>query len=139
MQTTSSAQSFLEELYRSSIGLSGFFDRVYPISETYSSYPLENVIQETDSRLRVELALAGFDRSEIKVYTENGKLYVEGTRQSKPDEKYLVRNIAQRSFRWGRVLQEQLQVDSVSFVNGILKITLNRHTPEHELRKEYTF
>ena len=131
--------SFFDDLYKGSIGLDGFFDRVYSISETYNSYPLENIIQETDSRLRVELALAGFDRSEIKVYTENGKLYVEGTRQSKPDEKYIVRNINQRSFRWGRVLQEQLQVDSVSFVNGILKITLNRHTPEHELRKEYSF
>jgi molecular chaperone IbpA len=133
------AHSFFDDLYKGSIALDGFFDRVYPISETYNSYPTEDVIQETDSRLRVELALAGFDRSEIKVYTENGKLYVEGTLQSKPDEKYLVRNIAQRNFRWGRVLQEQLQVDSVSFVNGILKITLNRHTPEHELRKEYSF
>ncbi len=131
--------SFFEDFHKGSIGLEGFFDRVYSISETYNSYPLENVIQETDSRVRVELALAGFDRSEIRVYTENGKLYVEGTRQSKPDEKYLVRKIAQRSFKWCRVLQEQLQVETVSFVNGILKITLNRHIPEHELRKEYSF
>jgi molecular chaperone IbpA len=134
------ARSSLSDAFNSySLGFGSLFDQILTLSETHDSFPPENVVQESETRVRVELALAGFDKSEIKVYTENGRLTVEGVKQTKTEENYLKRRLAQRNFRWQKPLSHHLQVDGVTFVNGLLSITLNRHIPEHEKRKDYSF
>jgi molecular chaperone IbpA len=103
------------------------------------SYPLTDVISQNESMVRVEFALAGFDRSEIKVYTENGKLIVEGHKEQSPTGAYISKNIERRSFKWERIISDRWFVNDVSFKDGLLKIELNRNLLEHEKRKDYQF
>lgn len=134
---TSNLSKLFDDLYRYSLGSDTLFDRVAALSGSYTTYPPVNLIQESDTRRRVEFALAGFQRSELKVYTENGKLIVEGAKESKATDTYIERGVAFRNFRWERILNESWRVDTVDFTNGLLAVTINRHVPEHEKRKDY--
>ena len=135
--TTASIPQLFSDLERYTVGFEDLFDRVSSLSGTYATYPPVNLVEESENSLRYEMALADFNRSEIKVYTENGKLTVEGNKENKVTEHYIQRGVAYRNFRWSRIISERWKVDSVAFENGLLTIKLNRQVPEHEKRREY--
>ena len=53
------------------------------------NYPPYNLIQESNTRSRLEIALAGFKKDEVNVYTEYGKLFVEGKKEDKEEENFV--------------------------------------------------
>ena len=139
--TTSSLadkQSLFDAFNRYSLGLNAFLDDLSLVSESYGNYPLTDVSVISENEIKVELALAGFQKSELQVYTENGRLFVVGTKETKSKDNYLgKKNIAQRSFKWSRVIQEHWKFDSAKFENGLLTLTLKRQVPEHQKRVDY--
>jgi len=87
---------------------------------------------------RLELALAGFKKKEVYVYTQDGKLFVEGQKEDKETESnYLHKGLAQRSFTRSWTLSDDTEVRSVAFEDGLLSITLGRIVPDHHKRKDY--
>jgi molecular chaperone IbpA len=137
--TTANLPKLIDEIERYALGFDTFFDRVSSLSGTYTTYPPVNIVQESETRRRVEMALAGFNSSELKVYAENGNLIVEGSKETKSTDTYIERGVAFRNFKWARVLPETWRVDNVSFANGLLTVTINRYVPEHEKRQDYRF
>ena len=113
--TTSSLanrQSLFDVFNRYSLGLNSFLDEMSSVSESYGTYPLTDVSVVSENEIKVELALAGFEKSELQVYTENGRLFVVGTKETKSKDHYLSKkHIAQRSFKWSRVLKEHWKFD----------------------------
>ena len=86
----------------------------------------------------LELALAGFKKNEINVYTQEGKLFVEGNKEEPETAKdYLHRGVAARSFTRTWSLTDETEVGSVVFEDGFLEITLQKIIPEHHKRKDY--
>jgi molecular chaperone IbpA len=84
------------------------------------------------------LALAGFRKKEVFVYTQDGKLFVEGQKEDKETESnYLHKGLAQRSFTRSWTLSDDTEVRSVDFEDGLLNITLGRIIPDHHKRKDY--
>ena len=74
----------------------------------------------------------------MKVYTEYGKLTVEGSKESKEEEKeYAYRGLAQRSFTRSWTLSDDTEVTDVKFEDGLLTVKLGKVVPEHHARKEY--
>ena len=71
----------LERINRNSIGMDEYFGRLFDLHETTSNYPPFNLIQVSNVESRLELALAGFKKKEVNVYTQDGKLFVEGQRE----------------------------------------------------------
>ena len=67
----------MDRITRNSIGMNDYFDNVFSFNQE-SNYPPYNLIQESNTASRLELALAGFKQEEVNVYTEYGKLTVEG-------------------------------------------------------------
>ena len=87
---------------------------------------------------RLELALAGFKKKEVYVYTQDGKLFVEGQKEDKEtDTKYVHKGLAQRSFKRAWTLSDDTEVRSVDFEDGLLTIILGRIVPEYHKRKDY--
>ena len=88
---------------------------------------------------RLEIALAGFKKKEVAVYTEYGKLIVEGKKEdSKTDtDTYSHRGLAQRSFTRSWTISEDVEVTSVVFEDGLLTVTLGKIIPEHHARKDW--
>ena len=128
----------LDRINRNSIGMDEYFDRLFNLHETTSNYPPYNLVTVSNVESRLELALAGFKKKEVYVYTQDGKLFVEGQKEDKETEtKYLHKGLAQRSFTRAWTLSEDTEVRSVTFEDGLLTITLGKIVPEAHKRKDY--
>ena len=129
---------FLDLINRNSIGMEDYFDRLTTLHETTSNYPPYNLVTVSNVESRLELALAGFKKKEVYVYTQDGKLFVEGQKEDKEtDTSYVHRGVAQRSFTRSWTLSDETEVRSVRFENGLLSIVLGKIVPEHHQRKDY--
>ena len=136
--TATDLPALIDRINKYSIGMDETFDRLFKQHETSSNYPPYNLIQVSNVESLLELALAGFKKEEINVYTQDGKLFVEG--QKEPDDtgtNYLHRGVAQRSFTRAWTLSDETEVRSVTFEDGLLNITLGRIVPDHHKRKDY--
>ncbi len=129
---------FLDVINRNSIGMEDYFDRLTTLHETTSNYPPYNLVTVSNVESRLELALAGFKKKEVYVYTQDGKLFVEGQKEDKETgTEYVHRGVAQRSFTRSWTLSDETEVRSVSFEDGLLSIVLGKIVPEHHQRKDY--
>ena len=136
--TAADLPNLMDKITRNSIGLDEYFDRLFNLHETTSNYPPYNLVQINNLESRLELALAGFRKKEVFVYTQDGKLFVEGQKEDKETESnYLHKGLAQRSFTRSWTLSDDTEVRSVDFEDGLLSITLGRVVPDHHKRKDY--
>ena len=126
-----------DKITKNSIGMDDYLNRFWDM-DTTSNYPPYNLIQVNNVLSRLELALAGFKQQEVKVYTEFGKLYVEGQKEDKKtDGEFLHKGLAQRSFQRVWTISDDTKVGSVKFEDGLLTLELGKVVPEHHSRKEY--
>ena len=123
----------MERLQRNTIGMDNYFDRIF--SYEAQSYPPYNLVQVNEDESRLELALAGFSKDEVKVYTERGSLVVEGNRKNDDDRTYVHRGLAQRSFTRKWNVSEDTEVSDVAFENGLLVVVLSRVVPESRKKR----
>ena len=70
----------MEKIHKNGIGLDDYLNRFWE-SDVTSNYPPYNLIQLNNHESKLEIALAGFKEDELKVYTEFGKLYIEGKKE----------------------------------------------------------
>ena len=126
----------MDRIQRNSIGLDDYLNRFFNETTT-ENYPPYNIIQVNNVESRLEVALAGFKKKEVKVYTEHGKLVVEGKKEEKKDSEYVHRGMAQRSFEREWQLTEDVEITKVTFEDGLLTVELGKVVPEHHARKDY--
>ena len=128
----------MERITRNGIGMDDYLDRFFNLHETTSNYPPYNLVQVNNVQSRLEIALAGFKKKEINVYTEYGKLFVEGQKEDKEtDTTYQHKGLAQRSFTRTWTLSDETEVRDVKFEDGLLTVELGKIVPEHHARKDY--
>ena len=128
----------LDRINRNSIGMDEYFDRLFALHETTSNYPPYNLVQVSNVESRLELALAGFKKKEVYVYTQDGKLFVEGQKEDRETgTDYVHRGVAQRSFTRSWTLTDETEVRSVTFEDGLLSISLGKIVPEAHKRRDY--
>ena len=128
----------LDRINKNSIGMDEYLNRVFDLPETTSNYPPYNLVTVSNVESRLELALAGFKKKQVNVYTQDGKLFVEGQREDgETGKEYVHRGVAQRSFTRAWTLSDETEVRSVSFEDGLLSITLGRIVPQHHQRKDW--
>ena len=124
-----------DKITTNSIGLDRTIQNFW--ESTNVNYPHFNIIQENNHESTLEIALAGFKKKEVKVYTEHGKLIVEGKKEEKKENEYVHRGMAQRSFQRGWQLTDDVEIKEVTFEDGLLSIHLGKVVPEHHARKDY--
>ena len=126
----------LERINRNSIGMDEYFDRLFRLHETTTNYPPYNLVTVSNVESRLELALAGFKKAEVNVYTQDGKLFVEGQKEDKETgTDYVHRGVAQRSLTRAWTLSDETEVRSVTFEDGLLTIVLGKIVPEAHKKK----
>ena len=136
--TSADLPTLMDRITRNSIGMDEYFDRLFNLHETTSNYPPYNLVQISNVESRLELALAGFSKKEVLVYTQDGKLFIEGQKEDKETEtNYLHKGLAQRSFTRTWTLADDTEVTSVNFEDGLLTVILGRIVPESHKRKDY--
>ena len=126
----------METIRRNGFGMDDYLDRFFNETRT-ENYPPYNIVQVNNVETRLEVALAGFKKKEVKVYTEFGKLIVEGNKEEKEDKEFAFKGLAQRSFSrsWG--IADDTEVQKVEFEDGLLTVTVGKIVPEHHARKDW--
>ena len=126
-----------DKITKNSIGMDDYLNQFWD-STTTSNYPPYNLVQLNNHESKLEIALAGFKKDELQVFTEFGKLYVKGSKEeSKVDGEFVHKGLAQRSFERVWTITDDTKVGSVKFEDGLLTVELNKIVPEHHARKEY--
>jgi len=121
-------------LYRSSIGfdrIANLLDAVPTSQQNQSNYPPYNIEVEGENEYRVSMAVAGFDRDELEIESEQNTLCIRGKkREEKEERKFLHQGIAARNFERRFQLADHVRVENASHENGLLHINLVRELPE---------
>ena len=99
----------MDKIVRNSIGVDDYLTNVFH-TQTQSNYPPYNVVQLNNTETRLEIALAGFTKDEVKAFTEYGKLTVKGDKEATTEEgQYLHKGLAYRNFERSWTLAEELK------------------------------
>ncbi|NBP00011.1 MAG: heat-shock protein [Proteobacteria bacterium] len=124
--------SSLNQLNRALIG----FDRIFSDFEnrfqhSTTNYPPYNVIKHDDNSFEIEVAVAGFERSDITIEVDQDQLRIKGKRLKEDDPSmYVYRGLAARDFERTFTLAEHIIVGEAELTNGILHVKLTREVPE---------
>ena len=99
-----------------------------------SSYPAYNIVKTKDNRYDVEVALAGFNKKDIKVSYADGQLSIESVKNDKTKEKdedgIIHRGIAKRYFKKSFSVADNCEVKGAELKDGLLRVSLERIIPE---------
>ena len=129
---------YLDSIHRNTIGLEDWITRLDNAFETSSvNYPPYNLVKESDTRFRLELAVAGFKKEDVEVTTEYNNLTIEAKQEDSSTDEYLHRGLASRAFNRSWTLSDDVEVDNVTFTDGLLTVRLTKIVPEHQKRKVY--
>ena len=127
----------MKVIKQNGIGMDDYLDRFFNDSPQ-SNYPPYNLIQLNNHESKLEIALAGFKKDQLRVFTEFGKLHVEGTKEeSESTGSFIHKGLAQRSFKRVWTVTDDTKVGSVKFEDGLLTVELNKIVPDHHARKDY--
>jgi molecular chaperone IbpA len=124
----------IPSIYKFAIGFDSLFEQLQHIEQRGkdSGYPPFNLKKLNETNYAIEMAVAGFEESELDVEVENGELVIRGTnREVETDQaEYIHRGIASRDFVKRIRLAEGVEVNSAHVKNGILTVKLEQFIPE---------
>lgn len=123
------------------VGFDDTYDRIVKmhddLTKNIPNYPPYNIRKLNDNYYVIEIAVAGFSKSEIEVEFADDKLTVRGNAQDDNDAtNWLYRGIATRNFTRTFALDDKIEIKGAAMINGMLKIALEKIIPEHKKPKK---
>ena len=118
------------------------FDNIFDVLESFAdsfmivdnysdnSYPKYNSIKVDNETQILELALAGWNKNEIKVELDDGVLIISGKKNDNKEPEYIHKGIANRDFIFKKALNRYWYIQKVSMENGMLRIEFHLEVPE---------
>lgn len=105
---------------------------------TKQSYPPFNVRKTDENKYVVELAVAGFDKSDIDIEVKDSTLTIKSDVKTKDveGEEWIHRGIGLRNFTRQFQLADTVEVKGAEMVNGMLKVWLENVIPEEQKPKK---
>ena len=109
-------------------------DRISKLStETYPPYNIEQI---SSNLLRITIAVAGFEKTDLEINLEGNQLQIKGFKKEENDERiFLHRGIATRQLQRNFVLAEGIEVEGASMENGLLSVDLSQPINSEESKK----
>ena len=121
-------------LYPSVVGFDRLLDTFDTmLTEKPTTFPPHNIVKVDENNYLVELAVAGFNESEITIEVLKNTLTIKGEKDLDDTRNYLHRGIGTRTFKKTVTLAETVQVDGASLENGILTVKLVNIVPVEKL------
>jgi len=102
------------------------------------TYPPYNIRKVDDDHYVIEVAVAGFGKSELDVETKENVLTVTGKweGESIPPDSFLHKGIAARPFTRSWTLADNIVVQNAEMLNGLLRVYLEQFVPEEKKAKK---
>ena len=120
-------------------------DRVGKGGDGYPPYNIERIAAGASGgsadtansveRLRITLAVAGFQRDQLDITLEDNQLTIRGRQDDDKAREFIHRGIAARQFNRTFVLADGIEVKAADLSNGLLSIDLVRREPDRQVRK----
>ena len=119
-----------------SIGFDRMFNTLNEVSRiNTTNFPPYNIRKLGKGKYQIEIALAGFSKSDIECEVQDGILSVIAKKENKDNDSLIHQGIASRSVVRKFTLSEYIKVDSADFKDGILNIKLYEEIPEEKKAK----
>ena len=129
----------IDAINRALIGFDTMFDQMERRygNSINNNYPPHNILKTGDNQYEIQIAVTGFEKSEISVTVESNVLTVKGEgaesiRHENPEIIYLHRGLATRDFSREFPLAEHIEISGAEIKNGMLIVKLIRNIPESE-------
>ena len=137
---TNKALSIFNQLRPLSVGFDDVFDHFesmfdHPTITMGTNYPPYNIVKTGDNKFDIEVALAGYNKKDINVTSENNMLVIESKKDEKTDDKdgkVLHKGISKRYFKKSFTIAEDVEVKGAELKDGLLRVSLERIVPEHK-------
>lgn len=118
---------FGQDLFKQFIGFEDTLNTIRKAAETTSKalgYPPYNIKQVNDNKYVIEMAVAGFAKSDIEITMDRNKLTIKGNSNDDDSANYLYQGIANRAFERTFTVNDQIEIKDAEMVNGMLKVWL---------------
>jgi molecular chaperone IbpA len=116
-----------KDIFSQFIGFEDTINTLRKATETASKamgYPPYNIKQVKDNKYVIEMAVAGFAKSDIELTMEGNKLTIKGATKDSEEETFLFQGIANRAFERTFTLNDKVEIKDAEMVNGMLKVWL---------------
>ena len=125
----------LNKFLTKSIGFEDIFNRFFELQDFNGGHPFYNIKRIKDDKYVLEMALAGYKKSDVEVEVADGVLSINGN-ISKEAEDYVYRGISKRSFAKQLQLSEYVECKGAKLEDGMLKVELEYNPPEDKKPKQ---
>ena len=127
----------LNNFLNNAIGFESFFDRFNRLPTINAGFPHYNIKKAGEDTYILEMAVAGYKKSDIDVNVKDGVLSIEG-KSSDKEEDFVHKGIAKRAFQRQLQLSEYVECTGAKLEDGMLKVDLNYNPPEDKRPKKIT-
>ena len=135
---TNKALSIFNQLRPLSVGFDDVFDHFEsmfdgPTLTIGSNYPPYNIVKTGDNKFDIEVALAGFNKKDINVTSENGMLTIESKQEDKSKDKdgeVLHKGISKRYFKKSFTIADDVEIKGAELIDGMLRVSMEKIVPE---------
>ena len=147
---TNKALSIFNQLRLLSVGFDDVFDHFEsmfdgPSVVVGSNYPPYNIVKTGDNKFDIEVALAGFNKKDIDVTSENGMLTIEskvksvvddsvgikdGEDKPREDEHMIHKGISKRYFKKSFTIADDVEIKGAELKDGMLRVSMEKIVPE---------
>lgn len=114
-----------------SIGFDSMINDFARVEAHATNYPPYNILKKDDVTV-LEFALAGYSVDDLSVTVEGNTLVVKGERSDGSNKEYFHRGISSRAFMRSFVLAEHATIESATYKDGMLTITVKIVLPEEK-------
>ena len=124
----------LNKFLTKSIGFEDIFNRFFELENFNGGHPFYNITRVKGNKYILEMALAGYKKSEVKVEVADGVLSIKGD-TSKETRDYVHKGIARREFAKQLQLSDYVECKGAKLEDGMLKVDLEYNPPEDKKAK----
>ena len=116
------------------------FDRMHQEFSNNSfdnGYPRYNIVKTGETGYLIELAIPGWDKSDVEISLHKNLLTIKGTRKqtTKDEEVYLHKGLSGKCFKRTFQVGEYIELEKAYMERGLLCIRLQENIPAEELPK----
>lgn len=117
------------------------FNKMSALTSKALGFPPYNIIKKDENVYQIEMAVAGFGKSNLEITIDGGILKIAGSLESaeqkaEAESNYLFKGIAERNFERNFKVADHVEVKNAELLNGVLKLTLERLVPEDKKPKK---
>ena len=137
---TNKALSIFNQLRPLSVGFDDMFDHFESMFDVPTvNYPPYNLVKTGTHKFDIEIALAGFNKKDIEITSENNMLTIESKVNAygeslgeapKKDKDVIHKGISKRYFKRSFTIADDVEVKGAELKDGLLKVSMEKIIPD---------